>query len=268
MPVLVHSTKKPGCAKAVRNYFSERVTPGQSDRKGKAKAVTLDQIALDVAAASAFSAETPSAPSTSSAAFTTTPPAVSPIILVIGDRVMTDVVLANRINKKHLRQSTSPVLQALPVLTTSLWQKEGLGTRLMRVLETFAMRRASAYYRRKGSASAEDWRDCVLEPALSLRQPAEIRRARRPVYQVFSKAHFNHILSRLGRGIFGMSRRLLAPFFDRLEPILKEARQAQFGFRLPQSYQRAKALREVLDGRSAIPTESRPMSLSRRQERT
>lgn len=258
VPVLLHATKKPGCGRVVQDYFNERMNTEHTDRKGKDKAITLDQVALDIATASTFSIETPEAPQSSISASAPTYPNASPLILVIGDRVMTDVVLANRMNKKRWRQTSTTRLQALPVLTTRLWQKEGLGTRLMRTMETFAMRRASAYYSRKGVDLDQSWRDCIIEPEVpqvpvAIRSyPSTTTRMQRPVYQYFSKEHVKSILSRVTYGMMRILGRLLSPLVRRIHPILMEARQAQFGFRIPHSYQRTKALREILEGRRTI----------------
>jgi hypothetical protein len=54
--------------------------------------------------------------------------------------------------------------------------------------------------------------------------------------------------------MFTLFGRLFAPIARRIEPIWKEARQAQFGFRLPQSYQRTKLLRDILEGQRAMTT--------------
>lgn len=75
-------------------------------------------------------------------------PSAVPQILVVGDRITTDVVLANRIG--HVLQSTYPTTPpdlgtpfaakpSLPLcvsmLTTQLWAPEAIGTRLMRGTE-------------------------------------------------------------------------------------------------------------------------------------
>lgn len=239
----------------MQEYFQARQADTSIDHKGKGRA-TLGQIAYDIAAASAFSQETPSSPSTSTLQQSPSEVDNRPKIMVIGDRVMTDVVLANRMNKKRWRQAAS-AFQAVPILTTRLWQSEGLGTRFMRVMETFAMRRASSYYRRRKVDAEIEWHDCVIHPAspvpasIPLRTP---RAARRPIYQYFSRQHLRHTLSQAAYGILAVIRRLLLPVTRRLEPILNEARQAQFGFRIPEGYKRTKLLREVLEGREAIST--------------
>lgn len=260
VPVLLHATKKPGCARAVQDYFIERLGTDKTGSKVKSKVHTLDQIALDVATASTLSSETPSAPLTSAAAINETSPTKTPVIMIIGDRVMTDVILANRMNKRRWRQSSSSVLQALPVLTTRLWQKEGFGTRFMRTLEMFAMRRASAYYSRRHAETVPDWYDCVTarpEPTTvlaALPVPSANKKIKQPIYQYFSKEHFKSMLSRISHKLLNFVGRITAPVIRRIEPFLNEARQAQFGFRIPQTYQKTKLLRDILDGRRPITT--------------
>lgn len=239
----------------MQEYFQARQADTSIDHKGKGKA-TLDQIAYDIAAASTFSQETPSSPSSSTLQQYASEAENRPKIMVIGDRVMTDVVLANRMNRTRWRQ-TAKAFQAVPVLTTRLWQTEGLGTRFMRIMETFAMRRASSYHRRRKVDAEIEWHDCVIHPASPV--PASIplrthRAARRPIHQYFSRQQLRYLLLQVAYGILAVVRRLLMPITRRLEPIVKEARQAQFGFRIPEGYKRTKLLREVLEGREAIST--------------
>jgi hypothetical protein len=214
----------------------------------------IEQVALDVARAATFSPLTPSDPSTSAISDSTSTSSHDRRILVIGDRVMTDVVLANRINQKRWRSRSENSVQAVSILTTKLWKTEGLGTRFMRVLESFAMRRATTYYRRRSNVQEANWQDCVTvstpPDVAPTPQKLPIPTVRRPVHQYFSKQHIKYLLSRTGNHVFALIGRLLTPISRRVEPFLTEARQAQYGFRLPQSYQRTKLLRNLLNGQS------------------
>ncbi|KAK9893756.1 hypothetical protein P389DRAFT_108095 [Cystobasidium minutum MCA 4210] len=253
VPVLLHSTKKPGCAKTVQEYFQYRQNPQETGSGGRGRA-TLDQVAFDVAAASLFSSETPYSTATSSPQSAGNSGATRQKIMVIGDRVMTDVVLANRINKKRWRQPATS-FEAIPVLTTRLWQTEGLGTRFMRAMETFAMRRASSYYRAKNVDAKVEWNDCVIHPPSPVPEtiPMQAPRAtRRPLNQYFSKQYLRQTAFKTGHGIAVLLAKLVSPILVRIKPVLQEARQAHYGFRVPEGYKRTKLLREVLEGRQGI----------------
>ncbi|GAA97626.1 uncharacterized protein L969DRAFT_87724 [Mixia osmundae IAM 14324] len=100
VPVLVHARKKPGCARDVEQYFL-----GHADQT-VARVVDVAQSRLGASQLA------------------------PPRLAVIGDRVLTDTVLANRLHS----------LNAVGILTTRVWTRESLGTRFMRSMEMLALR--------------------------------------------------------------------------------------------------------------------------------
>ncbi|KAI5477172.1 protein of HAD-superfamily phosphatase, subfamily IIIA [Pseudohyphozyma bogoriensis] len=181
VPVLVHSAPKPSpkAARSVVAYFSpppapppssflvrtiRRLVRGKRRRKEEPGMVVWPRFGeADKTRTRAMSGE--------------------PIkLLVIGDRLTTDVVLAHRIAQLdlpiHSPTSTSSStttaasnIETVSVLTTALHEREGLGTTLMRSIESAVTRRrllakADALEKsgEKGEPLGFDWSTCLVPP--------------------------------------------------------------------------------------------------------
>ena len=92
-------------------------------------------------------------------------PATKQKILVVGDRSMTDTVLANLMNSSNFT--------AIPVLTQRLWASEGLGTASMRFLEG-ASRKAVEYSSRRWHVFKprvkDDLDECLIRPPVTIKR--------------------------------------------------------------------------------------------------
>ncbi|KWU42923.1 hypothetical protein RHOSPDRAFT_12283, partial [Rhodotorula sp. JG-1b] len=117
VPVLVHSNPKPAyaCAKQIAAHFL--LAPNSTDRS----------VADDVSGSDGALSSTPPPP----------PPSSVFRVLVIGDRLTTDMILARRLSSLSLPFSTR---RSVGILTTRLWGREGAGTTLMRTVEKMAVR--------------------------------------------------------------------------------------------------------------------------------
>ncbi|ORY52172.1 mitochondrial PGP phosphatase-domain-containing protein, partial [Leucosporidium creatinivorum] len=142
VPVLVHPTPKPGpaCARAVATHF----LPSSSSLPPRAAVVwsTRGRALLEQGP----------------------PPkrVANARILVIGDRVTTDMIMAERIAKLGFKGVN---VDTISVLTTTLHAREGLGTTLLRTLERIAL--WGLERRRKGNLEiakkgVEEWEDCLI----------------------------------------------------------------------------------------------------------
>ncbi|KAK4051583.1 hypothetical protein OIV83_002723 [Microbotryomycetes sp. JL201] len=142
VPVLVHKTPKPGkaCATAVINHFSP----------SSARGYKPSQVVWSARARAGTGSPHENLPRPT--------PEPNPRLLVVGDRVTTDMVLAHRI--ASLRKDDSQI-RTVSVLTTKLLAREGLGTMLMRWLEKAAV---TLYERRHRTRTRdkEDWTDCIF----------------------------------------------------------------------------------------------------------
>lgn len=163
VPVLVHTTPKPGhrCARGVVRYF----LPPPPEEVGVLARWTGRQ-SRECRDGGAFvwkGKERELSPHD--------PPLASPDtlrLLVIGDRLTTDMVLSHRLNSLASRSHPLPFpvkIKTIPILTTTLHAREGLGTTILRTLERAALWRLSL--RRPAVAAAlvdEDWGSCVRAP--------------------------------------------------------------------------------------------------------
>jgi len=130
VPVLVHATKKPGqqVVRAIEQYF------------------TMDRRRVPVIY--------PPSQFTFEPLMNRSDPLK---LVVIGDRVTTDIILASRL-QAHLqrKQATSASAESNPVysvLTQEIWQKEKLGTRFMRWAENRALTLVKEYSTRTATIS-------------------------------------------------------------------------------------------------------------------
>lgn len=157
MPVLVHPTPKPGsaCAKQVAAYF----LPALYD------AATSSSIEKQTRPSVVFS------PRSRSLARQGLPPVriSRPRLLIIGDRVTTDMILADRIRslKTQAVESGSRQVDTVSVLTTELHAREGMGTLFLRNLERFMLwiverKRTEQQANEDNEAS---WVDCLKQGA-------------------------------------------------------------------------------------------------------
>ncbi|SCZ98414.1 BZ3500_MvSof-1268-A1-R1_Chr3-2g06354 [Microbotryum saponariae] len=166
VPVLVHPTPKPGkkCAHQVAHYFTQLQqspsshiphTPGPTttspivwSRQGRVLAEAYAQRRH----------------------FDSTPTAVDPsqgqgsLILVIGDRVTTDMILARRI--ANVKTAQGRRIETISILTTELHEREGLGTMLMRTAENLLVRIVEARRRRSPIRQVPDGGQVVGEEEL------------------------------------------------------------------------------------------------------
>ncbi|GAA5844332.1 hypothetical protein JCM9279_001773 [Rhodotorula babjevae] len=219
VPVLVHPHPKPAhaCVHQVAAHFlssrdSLRRLPSLDDAAQESTAQVGQVVFSPLARARLASTS-----STSSSSLLPPRPTDAPDqhrrkrtrILVIGDRLATDMVLAHRLSNLSLTlalpssSSASPssilgflrrraerrslgapgdVIEAVPVLTTHLWAREGAGTTLVRWVERAALwglggrgaRRRAAARRARGAAEEEevDWTTFVKGYAAPTLAPA------------------------------------------------------------------------------------------------
>ncbi|BGP43472.1 hypothetical protein JCM10449v2_007507 [Rhodotorula kratochvilovae] len=166
VPVLVHAAPKPAhaCARQVAAHFlaprAEPAQPGEA-RQGQ---VVYSPLACALA------------PPPSSLP---TPRRGPTRLLVIGDRLATDMILAHRLSSLRLplslpsarsssllsyfrRSSATRIgaegdrIDAVPVLTTHLWAREGAGTTLLRAVERAALWGLRARGRRRARRVEQD----------------------------------------------------------------------------------------------------------------
>lgn len=154
VPVLVHPQPKPGhkCVKAVATHFlppSTSLPPRTAvvwSSRGRALADRgLPPTRVD-----------------------------SPRILVIGDRVTTDMIMAHRINKLVLQGSR---VETISVLTTTLHAREGLGTTFLRSMEKLAvwgLEKRRSRNKEIAVEGAQDWSDCLHSTSAAVAAPVEV----------------------------------------------------------------------------------------------
>ncbi|KAH8918448.1 hypothetical protein BT69DRAFT_1353887 [Atractiella rhizophila] len=159
VPVLVHKTKKPGCWKQVDDYFRSLHPPPTVESPSPpplrlTKRRRIPEVVQNVplehlpcacsplsspssssrlhASTLTPSKSTPTRSASNGTSYDASPPSLplpsKPIILIVGDRVLTDVVLSS-----FLLRSSS--FLPLSVLTTSLWAREGVLNTFVRWLE-------------------------------------------------------------------------------------------------------------------------------------
>lgn len=172
--VLVHPQRKPGgkCVKQVVDYFA-----GLAEDEGRRRGAVagLEEEAQQQASSSSSSSGMLRNLVSSAASSSIQPPGH---ILVIGDRITTDTVLAHRIDdllrrdrsrsSSHASSSSSTASpQAIAVLTTHLWAYEGAGNALMRRLERWLR---TTYVRRGIQPGQVGWRGTAAGAGLGDRQ--------------------------------------------------------------------------------------------------
>ncbi|SGY84175.1 BQ5605_C009g05681 [Microbotryum silenes-dioicae] len=166
VPVLVHPTPKPGkkCAHQVAHYFSQLQQSPSSNMSHTSPPTTTSPIIWSrqgrvLAEAYAQRRHVDS-----------TPTAVDPsqgqgsLILVIGDRVTTDMALARRIANVKIAQGRR--IETISILTTELHERETLGTMLMRTAENLLVRIVEARRRRSQIREVPDGGQVVGEEKL------------------------------------------------------------------------------------------------------
>ena len=234
VPVLLHAVKKPGCHKLVVDYFTSEP---QSGLKGKGKGQSGVRYPSVPIVDVCVSDQRKTSLTISRMRHHTG-------ILVIGDRVMTDVVLANRMNGLHRNGNREGALQAVSVLTTTVWEMEGLGSRIMRTLETIALRRVSHFYKKRRNLNPlQEWSHCVAKQEMPVHDQRPARTQRRS-FRERVMAFLNTLTEPLRNAVATGRSRTRA----RLESFLQEAREAQYGFRFPDGLLRARRLREIVEG--------------------
>lgn len=86
------------------------------------------------------------------------------VLLVIGDRLATDMILSSRLSS--LSNSTVYRIRAIPILTTTLHSPEGLGTTILRSIEKLVLRLLRDRESTIRFQSEGPWNDCLL-PTIS-----------------------------------------------------------------------------------------------------
>jgi hypothetical protein len=160
VPVLVHRTKKPACFGLVAQYFSPTAqdwpnAPVIFTSSASSSSSTFPSVS---SAVPAQRRQLPSPPPPSPSPPPLTAPPL-PRLLVVGDRLATDVILANR-----LARLTGWQVDA--VWTLRIWKYEGLANSLMRWLELGAYRGVAAVRRRMDihdETNAPDWQGCLQQ---------------------------------------------------------------------------------------------------------
>lgn len=171
VPVLSHAQPKPGrkCVSQIALHFDQLSSPSPS----------TSQIVYSPLAQSRRSRLTPVSPNR-----TSSDDALK--ILVIGDRLATDLILSTRLSKLSLPLPTTPTslfsrrtifspsgsstdqvpkrrrIETVGILTTGLHAKEGFGTMFLRGLEKIALRRLEKKRRRlRVGWEGEKWEECL-----------------------------------------------------------------------------------------------------------
>lgn len=152
VPVLIHGVKKPACIKPIKSYFSKSVIQPYPSQ----------QLFVDSLLSSAPASASASNPASTSPEERDLKRTGDPIVIaIIGDRLSTDIVLANRLSKESGWKVCS-------VLTTKLPEEnEEFGTRLMRRMEwafyNLIMRWRARKYRNENTIPPPSgWADCVI----------------------------------------------------------------------------------------------------------
>ncbi|GAA5998924.1 phosphatidylglycerophosphatase [Rhodotorula paludigena] len=193
VPVLVHPSPKPAraCARQIAAHFATSAHARLRVRDGaRADAAVVGQVVYSPLARALAAERSQAAPAELQT--TGTPP--RPLrLLVIGDRLATDMILAHRLSSLPLSPSPSsfarfPLLarifsrarraergderriEAIPVLTTQLWAREGAGTTLLRGVERAALWGLARRRKRVNRAGDEvDWEQFVIGGARAQR---------------------------------------------------------------------------------------------------
>ncbi|GHJ83769.1 hypothetical protein NliqN6_0171 [Naganishia liquefaciens] len=260
VPVLLHAQPKPGCAADIIAYFAGRApihAVGRVPRVGELAEgwevvegpVKVNELAMKdegdgretllgrrATRKAPQAASPPPQPSADPPTLSRTPLA-NPRLLVIGDRLATDVLLARRL-AAHYRHTSSLQPSVLSIATTSLFQKSDVLP--LRWLESSWLRiglAVSARFRRHGAGNEASIRDWILPysvdapppvlttPIKTVRPPATILSERIRSYfsgsawrawflaQIPSRQRvFLAVKSGLGRGatsLIGAMRRML-----------------------------------------------------------
>ncbi|SCV74652.1 BQ2448_7681 [Microbotryum intermedium] len=170
VPVLVHPTPKPGtkCAKQVADYFAQLQQSQSSHIAQPSRPTTSYPIVWSKQGrvlASAFAQRRH---------FESRPPALNPprgsLILVIGDRVTTDMILARRIAGTNTAQGR---IETISILTTNLHEREGLGTVLMRTVENLVVRIVEGRRRRSQIREVPDGGQVLGEEEVIVTLPSD-----------------------------------------------------------------------------------------------
>ncbi|BGP35453.1 hypothetical protein JCM10296v2_007291 [Rhodotorula toruloides] len=170
VPVLVHRSPKPGrpCVRQIAAHFLlPRSSTTDLSSLASSSSTPVRPHSPSLAGQTIFSPLArsllpPSRSTSLTSARTTSNPSAPPRILVIGDRLSTDMILSSRLSSLRLPFSlpTQPSLplwrrlrtpkisigaqgqrvECVGVLTTRLWGREGAGTALMRLVERLVVR--------------------------------------------------------------------------------------------------------------------------------
>lgn len=232
--------------------------------------------------------------------------------LLIG-RSITDVMLANRINllgqarspnvPRFFRQPSSSAthksdsqqsqgqdqadisarLEAIPVLTTTVWKMEGLGSRVMRSLEAWCMRQALRYHQKRGfNPLQQQSPERASSLAIEHRREAS-KNSTPPITPAtpssgLSRQSIPTLLWLLGDNLSQLVSRLLQPVTNyvslrttaikhAIERFLLEAQRQHCGFRPTEGMVRWKAIRKLVNAQGAHGSANRRESRGQREER-
>ncbi|KNZ50599.1 hypothetical protein VP01_4332g1 [Puccinia sorghi] len=139
-------------------------------------------------------------------------------LIVIGDRVTTDIILASRLREYLQRNQATPTsfpVESNPVysvLTQEIWQKEKLGTRFMRWAENRALNLVKEYSTRTATINK-------TEPPSSSIQLPNFKNSPRMLLQRSEQAltYFSQVFSRPGEARKPLQRR-----YDSISAMLRE----------------------------------------------
>ena len=151
-------------------------------------------------------------------------------ILVIGDRLATDMILSNRINSLKPASPTLYQLNSLPILTTTLHAPESIGTTILRTLENTSL----SILRRRGffpllpfqPTTSPTWESCVVPPPVPSASPSpksigmiDIVKSHWNEFRTLPQAEPGRqiVVPRFGTGWFVKWRGLFEAFVQRAE---------------------------------------------------
>jgi len=254
VPVLLHAVKKPGCSKAVIQYFEYKKSLMHSEGKGKGREVDYTPVpVVDILPPASGSQHAP--PTHTSPFETISSSAINSGIkvLVIGDRVMTDIVLANRINRRTSATSKGhKAVQAIPVLTTTIWEMERPGSQFMRALESFVMTQVVRFQKRRQKLEdLDDWTDCLhpIEPMAKPIPATETVPAHHNIPPYRIPLHYLYLFGvRLTSPLRNFYTSRMKKYRSFLRKFILEAKHIYYGFKYPEGMAKFRQFKKLVDG--------------------
>lgn len=166
--MLVHKTPKPGhkCVDAVADHFAPQAVPPQGWLARRRQRGDVGQVVWCPRAKALLG-------TASELGLPSREEGVTPTIMVVGDRLATDMILATRlaqlrspgtepVHSTPLGSATTPHpaarINVVSVLTTTLHAREGLGTTFLRTLEQIALWSLTRF----DPVPPSPWQACIL----------------------------------------------------------------------------------------------------------